>query len=282
MPRIARGIGDGLTYHVLNRGNGRQQVFHKEHDYRAFIELMGEAKDRYPVKIFAYCLMPNHFHLVLQPTHGDDLSKWMQWLMTSHIRRYHGHYGTCGHVWQGRYKSFVIQNDSHFLTVLRYVENNPVRAGLVTAAKDWAWSSHRARISRLQDIEPPNRRSQNSSLQINEPRSQQSRPQIKTQINRSQNNQGLFGHNRVHSGKTHHILFLDELPFALPDDWADQVTKPLKNQELEKLRQSIERQAPFGDAEWQMKIAKEFGLESTIRPRGRPRKDMRAAYEKQL
>ncbi|MEW6182513.1 MAG: transposase [Bacillota bacterium] len=128
-------------------GNGRQEVFHKDQDYKAFIDLMKEAKERYPVKLFAYCLMPNHFHMVLAPALAGDLSKWMQWLMTSHVRRYHNHYGTTGHIWQGRYKSFIIQEDDHLLTVLRYVEGNPVRASLANSAKDWPWSSHKGRIN---------------------------------------------------------------------------------------------------------------------------------------
>jgi putative transposase len=78
MPRIARGVGDRVIYHVLNCGSGRQEVFHKNQDYEAFINLMKQAKERYPVKIFAYCLMPNHFHMVLMPDKGEDLSKWMQ------------------------------------------------------------------------------------------------------------------------------------------------------------------------------------------------------------
>ncbi len=131
---------------MLNRGNGRQTVFKKEKDYEAFINLMKEAKERYPIKIFAYSLMPNHFHMVIKPTLAQELSKWMQWLMTSHVRRYHRHYGTSGHVWQGRFKSFIIQEDVHMLMVLRYVEGNPVRAKLVSSAKEWFWSSHEERI----------------------------------------------------------------------------------------------------------------------------------------
>jgi len=94
MPRIARGLADEFAYHVLNRGNGRQEVFHKDKDYEAFINLMKQAKERYSVRILAYCLMPNHFHMVLMSDKGEDLSKWMQWLMTSHVRRYHRHYGS--------------------------------------------------------------------------------------------------------------------------------------------------------------------------------------------
>lgn len=143
MPRIARGLVDGGIYHVINRGNGRQEVFHKEKDYEAFVALMQEARSRWPVRILAYCVMPNHFHMALVPEQGEQLSPWMQWVMTSHVRKYHRHYGSSGHVWQGRYKSFIVQNDAHLLMVLRYIEGNPVRAAIVKSAKDWTWSSHR-------------------------------------------------------------------------------------------------------------------------------------------
>ena len=82
----------GSIFHVLNRGNDSREVFHKNQDFRIFVKLMKEAKERHPVNIFAYCLMPNHFHIVLMSKMADHLSKWMQWLMTSHVRRYHHHY----------------------------------------------------------------------------------------------------------------------------------------------------------------------------------------------
>jgi putative transposase len=126
---------------VINRGNGRAEVFHKDGDYQAFIDLLETACQRLPMRIFGYCLMPNHFHLVLRPHRDGDLSRWMQWLLTSHVRRYHRHYGTSGHVWQGRFKAFAIQRDEHLLAVLRYAERNALRAGLVERAEDWPWSS---------------------------------------------------------------------------------------------------------------------------------------------
>ena len=132
-----------MAYHVLNRGNGRAEVFHKDDDYAAFLKLLGEASDRLPMRLLAYCLMPNHFHLVVWPQNDGDLSRWMQWLMTSHVRRYHRHYQTSGHVWQGRFKAFPIESDQHLLTVLRYVERNPVRAKSlpIRKAERWPWSS---------------------------------------------------------------------------------------------------------------------------------------------
>ena len=89
------------------------------------------------VAIWAYCLMPNHFHLLSQPQKAEDLSKWMQWLMTSHVRRYHGHYGTSGHVWQGRYKSFIVQENEHSLADVRYVEGNPHPNLHPTKNREW-------------------------------------------------------------------------------------------------------------------------------------------------
>jgi putative transposase len=133
----------GHAYHILNRGNGGVPVFHKDGDYAAFLGLLATAKRKFSVKVFGVCLMPNHFHLVLQPTTEATLSRFMQWWMTSHVRRYHQHYRSHGHVWQGRFKSFPIQQDGHLLTAIRYVLRNPVRAGLVEHAMDWPWSSLR-------------------------------------------------------------------------------------------------------------------------------------------
>jgi len=148
MPRIARASAGGLCYHVLNRGNGRAEIFHKDEDYQAFVDLMAAANERTPMRVLGYCLMPNHFHLVLRPRGDDDLSTWMQWLMTSHVRRYHAHYHSSGHVWQGRFKSFVVQTDDHFLNVMRYVERNALRAGLVKRAEDWRFGSLHWRVDR--------------------------------------------------------------------------------------------------------------------------------------
>ena len=141
MPRSARSLIGGLCYHVINRGNGRARVFHGEADYREFVKLMAAACDRLPMRLLAYCLMPNHVHLVLWPREDGELSRWMQWLMTTQVRRHHRRHGSDGHLWQGRFKAFPIQRDAHLLSVLRYVERNPLRAGLVARAEDWPWSS---------------------------------------------------------------------------------------------------------------------------------------------
>ena len=141
MPRTARASVGGVVYHVMNRGNARAEVFHQPEDYDAFVGLLDDGHQRLPMRVLAWCLMPNHFHLVLWPHHDGDLSRWMQWLLTAHVRRYHRHYETSGHVWQGRFKAFPIQQDDHLLTVLRYVERNPLQAGLVERAEARRWSS---------------------------------------------------------------------------------------------------------------------------------------------
>ena len=141
MPRTARASIGGICYHVINRGNGSSTVYHNSSDYQSFIQLMVKACDRIPMRVLSYCLMPNHFHLVLWPFGDGDMSRWMQWLLTSQVRRYHWLRGTSGRIWQGRFKGFPIQQDSHLLQVMRYVERNPVRANLVRSAADWSWSS---------------------------------------------------------------------------------------------------------------------------------------------
>ena len=141
MPRTARASAANLCYHMLNRGNNRASLFHKDGDFDAFVDLLAEAKLRNPMRILAYCVLPNHFHLALWPLGDGDLGRWMHWLLTAHVRRYQRHYHSTGHVWQGRFKAFPIQEDEHLLVVLRYIERNPLRAGLVERAERWPWSS---------------------------------------------------------------------------------------------------------------------------------------------
>jgi len=101
MPRTAHASVGGTCYHVLNRGNARQEVFPKSGDYKAFINLLHRACERVAMRVLGYCLMPNHFDLLLWSYSDGDLGRWMQWLLTAHVRRYHQHYKTSGHVWQG-------------------------------------------------------------------------------------------------------------------------------------------------------------------------------------
>ena len=148
MPRTARASCADIVYHVMSRGNARAAVFLDRSDYAAFVHLIRRATERIPIRLLAGCLMPNHFHLVLQPYGNLDLGRWMHWLLTSHVQRHRVRYETIGRIWQGRFKALPIQQDGHLLTVLRYVERNPVRAGLVRTAEAWPWSSMQLRISR--------------------------------------------------------------------------------------------------------------------------------------
>jgi putative transposase len=164
--------------------------------------------------------MPNHFHLAVWPQRGDDLSDFMMWLMTAHVRRYHRHYHSNGHghIWQGRFKAFPIQEDEHLLTVLRYIERNPLRANLVERAQDWLWSSASPRGG---DDEPA-----------------------------------------LHPG-----------PVRRGPTWLEYVNAPQSETEVKRLRKCIERGRPFGAMSWTKQTAGDLGLEASLRPRGRPRKD---------
>jgi putative transposase len=131
------------VYHVLNRANRRARIFHKPRDYEAFLKVLAEGLERVPCRVLGLCLMPNHWHLVLWP-HGDgDLSRLMAWISNTHVKRYRQHYHDRigGHLYQGRFRSFPVQEDGHLLTVLRYVEANPLRARLAERAGEWPWSS---------------------------------------------------------------------------------------------------------------------------------------------
>jgi putative transposase len=217
MPRTARASIGGVIYHALNRGNRRETVFHKPADYDAFIKAMVDAGHRVPVDLLGYCLMPNHFHLVIRPRADGDLGRWMQWLLTAHARRYHRHHGTTGHVWEGRFKAFPLQDDDHLVTVLRYVERNPLRAELVLRAEHWKWSSLPGWLS-------------------NDP------------------------------------LLWRGPPAPRDSGWLKRVNDALSASDLQRLRHSVQRGRPFGDEDWTRQTAEKLGLESCLRPRGRPKK----------
>jgi len=140
MARPPRPLGDRLVYHVINRGNNREPVFHHDGDYAAFLDALRDLKRTRPFEFYGYCLMPNHVHLLIR-TLDAPISRLMQSLLVTHTQRYHRCHRTSGHLWQGRFKSPVIQDDDHLLTVLRYIEANPLRARLAPAAADYPWSS---------------------------------------------------------------------------------------------------------------------------------------------
>jgi putative transposase len=142
MPRLLRPIADGLVYHGVNRGNNRAPVFEGPADFQAFLHALGQTQLRYPFRLYGYCLLTNHFHLLLAPAPGQSISRILQSLTVARTWRYHKAHGTSGHLWQGRFKSPVIQDDEHALTVLRYIEGNPLRARMVPDLAGYRWSSY--------------------------------------------------------------------------------------------------------------------------------------------
>jgi putative transposase len=186
-----------------------------------FEEILMEAKERFTMPLLAYCLMPNHFHLVIYPNENGSIQKFMQWLTLTHTQRWHAKQKSIGsgHLYQGRYKSFLIQEDNHLLTVLRYVERNPLRAKLVKKSENWKFSS-------------------------------------------------LF--HRLH--KTPCSKLLSEWPILKPKDYVRLVNTSLNTAELEAIRHAVNKSKPYGNIHWVMEKVEEYGLEASIRGRGRPKK----------
>jgi putative transposase len=224
MVRILRSPIGGMVYHILNRANGRETIFQREEDYKVIGKILFEAKKKYSIQIFSFCIMPNHWHFVLCPKEGKDLPNFMRWITHTHTQRWHTYHQTvgCGHVYQGRYKSFPVEKDSHFLLLCRYVERNPLRAKLVQKAEGWEWSS-------------------------------------------------LW--TREHGTEQQKSL-LSPWPVERPNSYIEWVNTPLINEErdLKKIRHALQRGRPYGREDWVDKTAKESGLLSTLKPRGRPRK----------
>ncbi len=149
MGRPLRTTAGGLAYHVLNRANAQARIFEKAEDYAAFERILADAVRRIKMRLLAYCVMPNHWHLVVWPREDGDLSAFVGWLSLTHTQRWHAHRRSVGlgHVYQGRFKSFLIESDDHLWTVCRYVERNALRAGLCDRAEQWRWSSAWRRTS---------------------------------------------------------------------------------------------------------------------------------------
>jgi putative transposase len=143
MGRPERASAGGWIYHVLNRANARTPIFLSPEDFGAFERVLEEAVDRSGIRLLSYCVMGNHWHLVVWPEEDGQLSTFVGWLTLTHTQRWHAHRQSAGwgHLYQGRFKSFPIQNNEHFLTVCRFVERNALRANLVSRAEEWKWSS---------------------------------------------------------------------------------------------------------------------------------------------
>ncbi|MBB6443408.1 transposase [Phycisphaera mikurensis] len=166
----------------MNRGNGRLTIFADDADFLAFEAVLERAAARFPqVEILAYCLMPNHWHLVLRPREDGVLSRFMAWLTLTHTKRWHMHQETSGegHLYQGRFRSFIVQPGEHFVKVCRYVERNALRAGLVAKAEHWRWGSlwrwHGGTLDQTRLLsgwpEPPGRRPPGWVERVNRPQS---------------------------------------------------------------------------------------------------------------
>jgi putative transposase len=209
------------VYHVLNRANGKRRIFEQDSDYLAFERVLAEVQKRFPMRILAWCLMPNHWHLLLWPQQDADLSNYVGRVSLIHAQRWHAHRASAGtgHLYQGRFKSFVVQDDAHFLTVCRYVEANALRANLVRRAEDWRWGSL-WRVQRGEAVQPPS---------------------------------------------------IHEWPVTRPGDWLTYVNEPAKRTEADDLRRCAHRGSPYGGVDWVLGVAKELGLQSTLRARGRPK-----------
>ena len=151
MARIARAVAPGVPHHVTQRGNRRQQTFFSVDDYRSYLELMSEWCAKYRAEIWVYCLMPNHVHLIAVPETKDSLNLAIGEAHRRYTRRINFHKGWRGHLWPGRFSSFIME-ETYLLACARYVELNPVRANLVKKPEDWRWSSAKAHMKRKDDI----------------------------------------------------------------------------------------------------------------------------------
>lgn len=220
MGRPQRAAQGGYVYHVLNRANARMTILENKGDYEAFEKVLAQAVERTATRLLAYCLLPNHWHLIVWPRKDGELSRFVGWLSLTHTQRWHAHRHSTGsgHVYQGRFKSFPVQEDEHFYAVARYVERNAMRAGLVRRADQWQWGSlHRWLRGLAAD-------------------------------------KGL----------------LAAWPVPRKSDWVAHVNAAQTEAELQAVRRSIVRGSPLGDASWSARTAHRLGLESTLRPQGRP------------
>ena len=221
MPRSKRIAKGNIVYHVLNRANGRLRIFKKPGDFAAFEQTLAEGLEQFAMRLCGYCIMSNHWHLVLWPRADGDLSAFMKWITVTHSHRWHRAHGTVGigHLYQGRYKSFPVQGGAHYLTLMQYVESNPLRAKRVKHSQDWPWSSL-----------------------------------------------------AVRSGDDKRVK-LSRGPMELPKRWQTLVDG-FDESRANEIETCVHRGRPFGDAKWIMKAAKEMSLESSLRPTGRPKKEV--------
>ena len=151
MSRMQRLIINNASYHIMVRGNQKQITFIEEEDFAKYLDLLRHYKREYGFKLYGYCLMSNHVHLVLAVKNGIDLSKIMQGLNQAYTIWFNKKYKKVGHLWQGRYKSMVIQKNKYMLDCLEYVELNPIRANISKSPFEYPWSSWKARLGYMKD-----------------------------------------------------------------------------------------------------------------------------------
>jgi putative transposase len=195
MPRKARASVGGLIYHVLNRSHSRRRMFYSDKDYLALFKVLAQALQRWPgMQILSICIMPNHWHLVLRPSRDGELSAFMRWLTQTHTQRWRHAKHTVGYgaLYQGRFKSFIVQDDRHLLVLCRYVERNPLRAKskLVDHAEDWRWSSAWLRLNPDSEFAAllshwPVKRPGNWISLLNEEQSERDEQQVRTSLERN-------------------------------------------------------------------------------------------------
>ena len=222
MGRPERTDVGGYVYHVLNRANARMAIFNSDQDYQGFEIILFEAVEKFKMRLVVYTLMPNHFHLVLYPKYDGEIKKFMHWLTLTHTQRWHATTKTIGHghVYQGRYKSFLVEEDFHLWTLLVYVERNPLRAKLIKSLGDWKWSSYYKRLH-------------GTALQ-----------------------KKLLATNSI----------------TWPDNYEKLLASAEEKNDMEVIRNSVNRGKPYGSESWTNRVLKKFGLEITERKRGRPKK----------
>ena len=146
MARTARILMNNASYHLITRGSRRENVFLDEDDFNRYLHTLWKYKKKFSSKIYAYCLMSNHVHLLVDPLDHANLNKFMHALNLSYAMYFNYKYKKCGHLWQNRYKSFVVQNDEYLINVISYIEYNPIRANICQRAEDYLWSSYRYRV----------------------------------------------------------------------------------------------------------------------------------------
>ncbi|MBN1526279.1 MAG: transposase [Candidatus Omnitrophica bacterium] len=152
MPIKTRILVDNVFYHIMTRGNQKQEVFREESDYEEYLIRIKRYKRRYNFKLYGFCLMPNHVHLIGEIGKKEDLSKFMQGINRSYTEHFNNKYDKVGHLWQGRFKSKLIVRDPYAINCINYIESNPVRAGIADNPHDYRWSSYKERVLSLMEM----------------------------------------------------------------------------------------------------------------------------------